>query len=263
VVLDRGRRGANWTLGFLAAHQNPRTGRRNTWLLTTLWESGVATSGKAAGGGRPAGRSPRGERLGRRRVGAWRVTVALSACAGALAPVRACRRATWTERLRLRPKPTGHSLRQSLFAPWLRPCVRLWIHVSAPWWRGSCGKPRPRNRPSATSMSWSPTRLSASRWKRPMASARRSGSTGATATASATGTPRGVDRARGPEAARGLLLPGLAALPRRRAEEAFVAVIADAYLAGVSTRRVEKLVGQLGVERTVAQPGLAPRTLAR
>jgi putative transposase len=36
---------------------------------------------------------------------------------------------------------------------------------------------------------------------------------------------------------------------RRRAEQAFVSVIADAYLAGVSTRRVEKLVQQLGVER--------------
>ena len=34
-----------------------------------------------------------------------------------------------------------------------------------------------------------------------------------------------------------------------RAEQAFVSVIADAYLAGVSTRRVEKLVQQLGVER--------------
>jgi putative transposase len=36
---------------------------------------------------------------------------------------------------------------------------------------------------------------------------------------------------------------------RRRAEQAFVSVIADAYLAGVSTRRIEKLVQQLGVER--------------
>ncbi len=36
---------------------------------------------------------------------------------------------------------------------------------------------------------------------------------------------------------------------RRRAEQAFVAVIADCYLAGVSTRRVEKLVQQLGVDR--------------
>ena len=37
--------------------------------------------------------------------------------------------------------------------------------------------------------------------------------------------------------------------PRRRAEQAFVSVIADAYLAGVSTRRVEKLVQPFGVER--------------
>jgi putative transposase len=35
---------------------------------------------------------------------------------------------------------------------------------------------------------------------------------------------------------------------RRRAEQAFVSVIADCYLAGVSTRRVEKLVRQLGVD---------------
>jgi putative transposase len=36
--------------------------------------------------------------------------------------------------------------------------------------------------------------------------------------------------------------------PRRRAEQAFMSVIADSYLAGVSTRRVDKLVRQLGVE---------------
>ena len=36
---------------------------------------------------------------------------------------------------------------------------------------------------------------------------------------------------------------------RRRAEQALVSVIADAYLAGVSTRRVEKLVQQLGIDR--------------
>ena len=36
--------------------------------------------------------------------------------------------------------------------------------------------------------------------------------------------------------------------PRRRAEQALVSVIADCYLAGVSTRRVEKLVRQLGIE---------------
>ena len=37
--------------------------------------------------------------------------------------------------------------------------------------------------------------------------------------------------------------------PRRRAEQALVSVVADAYLAGVSTRRVEKLVQQLGIDR--------------
>jgi transposase-like protein len=37
--------------------------------------------------------------------------------------------------------------------------------------------------------------------------------------------------------------------PRRRAEQALVSVIADCYLAGVSTRRVEKLVRQLGIEQ--------------
>src|ERR671916_163137 len=36
--------------------------------------------------------------------------------------------------------------------------------------------------------------------------------------------------------------------PRRRAERAFISVVADCYLAGVSTRRVDKLVRQLGVE---------------
>ena len=36
--------------------------------------------------------------------------------------------------------------------------------------------------------------------------------------------------------------------PRRRAEKALVAVVADSYLAGVSTRRVDKLVKQLGIE---------------
>ncbi len=35
---------------------------------------------------------------------------------------------------------------------------------------------------------------------------------------------------------------------RRRAEKALISVVADLYLAGVSTRRVEKAIGQLGVE---------------
>jgi putative transposase len=52
-----------------------------------------------------------------------------------------------------------------------------------------------------------------------------------------------------PKLRTGSYFPDWLLQPRRRAEQAFVSVIADAYLAGVSTRRVEKLVQQLGVER--------------
>jgi putative transposase len=52
-----------------------------------------------------------------------------------------------------------------------------------------------------------------------------------------------------PKLRAGSYFPDWLLRPRRRAEQAFVSVIADAYLAGVSTRRVEKLVQQLGVER--------------
>ena len=52
-----------------------------------------------------------------------------------------------------------------------------------------------------------------------------------------------------PKLREGSCFPDWLLQPRRRAEQAFVSVIADAYLAGVSTRRVEKLVPQLGVER--------------
>jgi putative transposase len=52
-----------------------------------------------------------------------------------------------------------------------------------------------------------------------------------------------------PKLREGSYFPDWLLCPRRRPEQAFVSVIADAYLAGVSTRRVEKLVGQLGVER--------------
>jgi putative transposase len=52
-----------------------------------------------------------------------------------------------------------------------------------------------------------------------------------------------------PRLREGSYFPDWLRQPRRRAEQAFVSVIEDAYLAGVSTRRVEKLVQQLGVER--------------
>ena len=67
-----------------------------------------------------------------------------------------------------------------------------------------------------------------------------------------------LDRARGARSCgEGSYFPDWLLQPRRRAEQAFVSVIADAYLAGVSTRRVEKLVQQLGVERMSQEPGLA------
>jgi len=52
-----------------------------------------------------------------------------------------------------------------------------------------------------------------------------------------------------PKLREGSYFPDWLLQPRWRAEQAFVSVIADASLAGVSTRRVEKLVQQLGVER--------------
>ena len=52
-----------------------------------------------------------------------------------------------------------------------------------------------------------------------------------------------------PKLREGSYFPDWLLQPRRRAEQAFVSVIADAYLAGVTTRREEKLVQQLGVER--------------
>ena len=52
-----------------------------------------------------------------------------------------------------------------------------------------------------------------------------------------------------PKLREGSYFPDWLLTPRRRAEQALVSVVADPYLAGVSTRRVEKLVQQLGVER--------------
>src|SRR2546423_8246031 len=52
-----------------------------------------------------------------------------------------------------------------------------------------------------------------------------------------------------PKLREGSYFPDWLLQPRRRAEQAFVSVIADPYPAGVPPRRVEKLVQQLGVER--------------
>jgi putative transposase len=51
-----------------------------------------------------------------------------------------------------------------------------------------------------------------------------------------------------PKLRQGSYFPSWLLEPRRRAEQALVQVIADCYLAGVSTRRVDKLVKQLGLD---------------
>lgn len=51
-----------------------------------------------------------------------------------------------------------------------------------------------------------------------------------------------------PKVRKGSYFPSWLLEPRRRAEKALVSVIADCYLAGVSTRRVDKLVKTLGIE---------------
>jgi putative transposase len=51
-----------------------------------------------------------------------------------------------------------------------------------------------------------------------------------------------------PKLRQGSYFPSWLLEPRRRAEQALVQVIVDCYLAGVSTRRVDKLVKQLGLE---------------
>ena len=51
-----------------------------------------------------------------------------------------------------------------------------------------------------------------------------------------------------PKLRSGSYFPDWLLAPRKRSEQALVAAIADAYLAGVSTRRVDKLVRTLGIE---------------
>jgi putative transposase len=51
-----------------------------------------------------------------------------------------------------------------------------------------------------------------------------------------------------PKLRQGSYFPSWLLAPRRRSEKALVQVVADCYLAGVSTRRVDKLVQQLGLD---------------
>jgi putative transposase len=65
-----------------------------------------------------------------------------------------------------------------------------------------------------------------------------------------------------PKLRHGTYFPGWLLEPRRRAEKALTSVIAEAYLLGVSTRRVEDLVQSLGIERiSKSQVSLLAREL--
>ena len=65
---------------------------------------------------------------------------------------------------------------------------------------------------------------------------------------SGVGHPVGTIDLAAPELRTGRYYPSWLLEPRHRAEQALVAVIADCYLAGVSTRRVDKLVKQIGID---------------
>jgi transposase-like protein len=57
-----------------------------------------------------------------------------------------------------------------------------------------------------------------------------------------------------PELRRGSYFPGWLLDPRRRAEKALMAVVAECYARGVSTRRVDGLVKTLGIESLSKSP---------
>jgi putative transposase len=61
-------------------------------------------------------------------------------------------------------------------------------------------------------------------------------------------TRAGSIELRVPKLRSGSYFPDWLIEPRRRAEQALIAVVADCYLAGVSTRRVDKLVKTLGID---------------
>ena len=66
-----------------------------------------------------------------------------------------------------------------------------------------------------------------------------------------------------PKLREGSYFPGWLLEPRRRAERALVAVVAECYVRGVSTRRVEGLVQTLGIEGISEVAGVADGGRAR
>ena len=85
----------------------------------------------------------------------------------------------------------------------------------------------------------------------------RTGRPSATVTATATSTPgsaRSTSRSR--SCVKGTYFPEWLLERRKRAESALITVVADCYLAGVSTRRMDKLVKTLGHRLAVEVAGL-------
>ena len=81
-----------------------------------------------------------------------------------------------------------------------------------------------------------------------MASAAPSGSTAATGTGAGAGIPGpGRSTSSIPKLRKGSYMPSLLE-PRRRAEQALVSVVCQAYVEGVSTRRVDDLVRSMGID---------------
>jgi len=65
-----------------------------------------------------------------------------------------------------------------------------------------------------------------------------------------------------PKLREGTYFPDWLLEPRRKAERALVAVIAECYVKGISTRRVDGLVRTLGIEG-ISKSGLVPAKLER
>ena len=77
---------------------------------------------------------------------------------------------------------------------------------------------------------------------------RRAGELAQRLSAAALGHPGRLDRPGVPKLRRGVYSPEFLLQPRRRAEQALVAVVCAAYVEGVSTRRVDDLVKAMGID---------------
>ncbi len=103
------------------------------------------------------------------------------------------------------------------------------------------------------------------RWSAPSTAARhRAGPASATATATGPLDTRvGTVDVAIPKLRKGSYFPEWLLERRKRSEAALITVVADCYLAGVSTRRMDKLVKTLGIDSLSQVPGLTDGRRAR